>query len=106
MKPKRPILALVIVLLLASCIAPTSQSGATVSLTILATNDEHGWLVPAERNKKMSSGAAEMMGAWEKNEGYTPDGSMLVLSGGDMWTGPAISTWFQGQPAAEAMNAM
>ena len=60
-------------------------------LTILYTNDEHGWLV-AQQNKDGSSvgGAAEMLGRWREQEGYTPDGPFLVLSGGDMWTGPAI----------------
>ena len=76
-------------------------------LTILYTNDEHGWLA-AQKNKDGSStgGAAEMLGRWREQEGYTPDGPFLVLSGGDMWTGPAISTWFNGDSAAEVMNLM
>jgi 5'-nucleotidase / UDP-sugar diphosphatase len=76
-------------------------------LTILYTNDEHGWLA-AQQNKDGSSvgGAAEMLGRWREQEGYTPDGPFLVLSGGDMWTGPAISTWFNGDSAAEVMNLM
>jgi 5'-nucleotidase/UDP-sugar diphosphatase len=76
-------------------------------LTVLYTNDEHGWLA-AQKNKDGSStgGAAEMLGRWREQEGYTPDGPFLVLSGGDMWTGPAISTWFNGDSAAEVMNLM
>ena len=95
------VLSLALVLLLSACIPP----GASTTITILYTNDEHGWLLPAEQNKRMSSGAAEMMGLWAKNEGY-PNASTIALSGGDSWTGPAISTWFKGEPAAEAMNAM
>jgi 5'-nucleotidase/UDP-sugar diphosphatase len=99
------ILWLVLTLALAACIPP-AEPGRSVTLTILHTNDEHGWLLPAERNKtSLTSGAAEMMGLWIKNEGY-PNPSTIVLSSGDMWTGPAISTWFKGEPAAEAMNAM
>ena len=41
-------------------------------------------------------GAANLLGLWREKEGYTPDGPFLILSGGDNWTGPAISTWFQG----------
>lgn len=51
-------------------------------------------------------GAAEMMGLWRETEGYTADGPFLILSGGDMWTGPAISTWFQGESMIDVMNAM
>jgi len=88
--------------------AATSQGAAQPKrLTILYTNDEHGWLA-AQKNKDGSSigGAAEMLGHWREQEGYTPDGPFLVLSGGDMWTGPAISSWFNGDSAAEVMNLM
>jgi len=51
-------------------------------------------------------GAANMLGLWREQEGYTEDGAYLVLSGGDSWTGPAISTWFNGQGMLEVMNAM
>ncbi|MBC8479775.1 MAG: bifunctional metallophosphatase/5'-nucleotidase [FCB group bacterium] len=71
-------------------------------LTILYTNDEHGWLV-REGN---TGGVSELMGQWRQVEGYTEDGPFLILSGGDNWTGPAISTWFKGESTVEAMNAM
>ncbi len=72
-------------------------------ITILYTNDEHGWMAGAQEG----AGAANLMGLWETAEEYQPDGgNFLLLSGGDMWTGPAISTWFQGQSMAEVMNAM
>lgn len=80
---------------------------AVKRLTILYTNDEHGWLEAQEnRDKGTTGGAAEMLGLWQTREGYTPEGPFLILSGGDMWTGPAISTWFLGDPAVEAMNQM
>lgn len=77
--------------------APTWQE-----LTILYTNDEHGWMTGTEPGR----GAAELLGLWRDQEGYQPDGNFLILSGGDMWTGPAISTWFDGQSMAEVMHAM
>ena len=98
---------LVVCALLAACVpalapgaSPTLAPTATAQgaaqpkrLTILYTNDEHGWLA-AQKNKDGSSvgGAAEMLGRWREQEGFTPAGPFLVLSGGDMWTGPAIST--------------
>lgn len=88
------------------CDSPGNTNGtndaALIEVTILYTNDEHGWMLGTEDGR----GAAEMVGLWESQEGYTPDGPFLILSGGDMWTGPAISTWFQGESMAEVMNAM
>ena len=71
-------------------------------ITILYTNDEHGWMAGTEAE----ANAATLMGLWQTAEQYQPDGNFLLLSGGDMWTGPAISTWFQGASMAEVMNAM
>lgn len=71
-------------------------------ITILYTNDEHGWMA----GQQEGASAANLMGLWRTAQEYQPGGSFLLLSGGDMWTGPAISTWFQGQSMAEVMNAM
>jgi 5'-nucleotidase/UDP-sugar diphosphatase len=71
-------------------------------ITILYTNDEHGWMEPTDE----TGGAAGLMGLWREREGYSEDGPFLILSGGDMWTGPAISTWFDGESMAEVMNRM
>lgn len=72
------------------------------SLTILYTNDEHGWMEGMDQGE----GAANLINRWRDVEGYEPDGPFLILSGGDMWTGPAISTWFDGQSMAQVMNEM
>jgi 5'-nucleotidase/UDP-sugar diphosphatase len=83
--------------------APPTPTTATLRhLTILYTNDEHGWMEATEE----SGGAAGLMGLWREQEGYTDSGPFLILSGGDMWTGPAISTWFDGESMAEVMNAI
>jgi 2',3'-cyclic-nucleotide 2'-phosphodiesterase (5'-nucleotidase family) len=79
------------------------QSASPITLTVLYTNDEHGWLL----GKEEGSGAAEMMGLWRKKFGYDPaDPRFIVLSGGDNWTGPAVSTWFKGESMVAVMNAM
>jgi len=109
-------LFLILALLLAACedkpgptvsataepAGPTAEAEALRHLTILYTNDEHGWMEPTDE----TGGAAGLMGLWREEEGYTEDGPFLILSGGDMWTGPAISTWFDGESMAEVMNAM
>ena len=72
-------------------------------ITILYTNDEHGWM----EGQSEDASAAHLMGLWQEVEGYTPDADgFILLSGGDMWTGPAISTWFEGKSMAEVMNEM
>jgi 2',3'-cyclic-nucleotide 2'-phosphodiesterase (5'-nucleotidase family) len=75
---------------------------AVRELTILYTNDEHGWMEGMEAGE----GAANLINRWREQEGYAPDSHFLILSGGDMWTGPAISTWFEGRSMAEVMNQM
>ncbi|MCB8978876.1 MAG: bifunctional metallophosphatase/5'-nucleotidase [Ardenticatenaceae bacterium] len=87
----------------ATAVPATEAPADTIrEITILYTNDEHGWMAGLQAG----GSAANLMGLWRTAEGYQPDGNFLLLSGGDMWTGPAISTWFQGQSMAEVMNAM
>lgn len=71
-------------------------------LTVLYSNDEHGWM----EGREPGLGAADLLGLWREKEGYSEDGPFLLLSGGDHWTGPAISTWFEGESMVEVMNAM
>ena len=85
--------------------APTTAAtpDTSITLTVLYTNDEHGWMA----GKKEGSGAAEMLGLWREKFGYDPaDPRFIVLSGGDNWTGPAISTWFKGESMVQVMNEM
>jgi 5'-nucleotidase/UDP-sugar diphosphatase len=95
-------LGLLPILLLMACVRPPGNAETLRNLTVLYTNDEHGWMEATEE----TGGAAGLMGLWREQEGYTQDGPFLILSGGDMWTGPAISTWFDGESMAEVMNTM
>ncbi len=103
------------VLWLAACAPPQPQPSAataggdsaestpiTRTLTILYTNDEHGWLAGVQPGQ----GAAELAGLWRAREGCAADADCLILSGGDLWTGPAVSTWFQGESMTEILNAL
>lgn len=90
-------------LLVTSCALNQSiGSAAERKLTVLYTSDEHGWMegVSPER------GAAQLYNLWTEREGFEPDGPFLILSGGDNWTGPAISTSVAGKSMVEVMNAM
>jgi 2',3'-cyclic-nucleotide 2'-phosphodiesterase (5'-nucleotidase family) len=94
---------------------PAPAPSVRVEVTLLFTTDEHGWLLPhAEGGGKERGGAAELLGQWVADEGHCPgppsppcaDPRTLALSGGDNFTGPAISTYFDGEPMAEAMARM
>lgn len=78
------------------------ETGTLKRLIILYTNDEHGWLEPWEG----ADGAAGMAWLWRTQEGYNPDEPFLILSGGDMWTGPVLSTWYEGESMIDVMNVM
>ncbi len=93
------LVCLLIATALAGC---THADNEVVTLTILYTNDEHGWMAPTETH----GGAAGMVQRWRADEGYTPEDAFLILSGGDLWTGPALSTWFEGESMVDVMNAM
>ncbi len=88
-------------LALGGCLHAT-DSDSVREVTVLYTNDEHGWMEGMEENQS----AANVFALWQEREGFTEDGPFLVLSGGDNWTGPAISTWTEGESMVEIMNAM
>ena len=81
---------------------PSAALSPGKQIVILYTNDEHGWMEPTENR----GGAPGLVGLWKKYEHYGESNSILILSGGDMWTGPAISTLTQGKSMVEVMNAM
>jgi 2',3'-cyclic-nucleotide 2'-phosphodiesterase/3'-nucleotidase len=90
-----------------SCVAPGEDFAGRETdnirrLMILYTNDEHGWMEAWEG----ASGADGMSHLWSSQEGYDPAEPFLILSGGDMWTGPALSTWYEGESMIDVMNAM
>lgn len=73
-----------------------------VDFLILYTNDEHGWMEPVEH----FSGAAGMWNVWQTHEDLSQSSHALILSGGDNFTGSAISTWVMGESMIEVMDAM
>lgn len=82
-------------------------------LHLLITTDEHGWLAPlvdAER-KEAQGGVVALFHQLTSAEGYQPGTEgrargFLLMSTGDMWTGPYESTLLEGAPMVAAMNRM
>lgn len=76
-------------------------------LRIFHTSDEHGWIIPDEVSQPgmVRGGAAFVLGHMIGEDGYDPALDLLVSSG-DGWSGPAVSTWFQGAPVVEVFDAM
>lgn len=103
-KNKILLFPLILILILFSCKVKKTSPGNDIfnRIVILYTNDEHGWMEPTDTH----GGAAGLMGLWKSNEGYTEDGHFLILSGGDTWTGPAVSTWTRGESMIEVMKTM
>ncbi len=95
-------LALLLLLLLQAA----SLLGA--ELSVLVTGDMHGWLEPQRPwPGRILGGAAETMAVWRRDEGYEPGSKrILLVSCGDIATGPAISTIYKGEPTVNAMNLM
>jgi 5'-nucleotidase / UDP-sugar diphosphatase len=97
----------------ASATAAAAAARPAVTVTLLYTSDEHGWLLPvADKSGVLRGGAAEMLGRLIAHEahcapsGHCAEPGTLLLSGGDNYTGPAISSYFDGQPMAETMARM
>jgi len=88
---------------ISTTVVPTAITETdTVEVTVLYTSDEHGWM----EGEEPESSAANLVGIWRDKYGYGENDNIIVLSGGDNWTGPAISTWFDGKSMVEVMNAM
>jgi len=90
-------------------IAPQGEAPKALSqdgLTLFFTTDEHGQILARKKGSKIVSGAANLAGLL-KAQGFVPgERKALLLSGGDSWTGPAVSTYFKGESTVEAFNAL
>jgi len=75
-------------------------------LRLVLTTDEHGWLLPFDDEEKgeikggMAGFAAALM---EETAGRD---NAVLLSVGDMWTGPYESTTLEGAPMVRAFNEL
>jgi len=89
-----------------SSLISSNEDDPVRTISIFYTNDEEGYLEPISDKSKTYGGTANVMAAL-RQRGYRPDSDKaLLLSGGDMWTGPAISSWFHGTSTVQVANAM
>lgn len=74
---------------------------------IFHTSDEEGWIAPDELSEPgtVHGGAAAVLGHMRGEDAFDAELDLLVSSG-DNWTGPAVSTWFEGEPSVEVFDAM
>lgn len=73
-------------------------------LRIFHTSDEHGWFEGKfSKSHDVRYGGFELLSRYLGDHGFDRDLDVLVTSG-DTWTGPAISTLLQGEPMIQAMN--
>jgi 5'-nucleotidase / UDP-sugar diphosphatase len=95
--------------------APSRGARPLAELTILYTSDEHGWFLPERDAGVTVGGAANALARWIAEDEHCPRitragpcsrPKTLLLSGGDNYTGPAVSSYFEGAPMAEAMARM
>lgn len=100
-------LLLICTLVLAGALAPVQAQDDVISIRFLNTADEHGWLESFTPfgSEDVLGGAANVYSWWLETGDYDP-ANTLILSSGDNWTGPALSTWFQGEPTVQAFNRM
>jgi 5'-nucleotidase/UDP-sugar diphosphatase len=80
----------------------------TVELHLLFSADEHGWLQPlVDRSAGVRRGGVHRAAATMAAEGFAAGGpGWLLLSAGDMWTGPYEATVLEGAPMAAAMREL
>jgi 2',3'-cyclic-nucleotide 2'-phosphodiesterase (5'-nucleotidase family) len=83
------------------------DSDSSIEVTIFHSGDEHGWLQPyVDTGSNEIRGGVANFKAWlVDREGFDPRRELL-LSSGDNWTGPAISSWYHGEPTVAAFNAL
>lgn len=84
----------------------TTTAPPTFPVRVLLTTDEHGWLSPLlDKKAGIFKGGIHAAATAMRAEGYVKDGpGWLLLSAGDMWTGPFETTVLEGAPMASAMG--
>lgn len=105
-RPKLPSALLLAVLLAASACGPRYGQQPQVDLTLLSTNDFHGNLEATgakHRDGRPIGGAAFLAALIERERQANPDGTLL-LDGGDIVQGTALSNLTQGRATIDFYN--
>ncbi|SEU08889.1 bifunctional metallophosphatase/5'-nucleotidase [Stigmatella erecta] len=103
--------------------APVAQDAGPAApavppeVTLLVTGGVGGQLLPTGEGDQLKGGAAEILGRWVAEEKHCPtplaegqpeckDAGTLVLSTGDNWNGPALSSFFLGETTSAVMRRL
>ncbi len=78
------------------------QEDETSTILLLYTNDEHGHIYEKDGWYK----GVALYEMWEEEEKNCTNCSVIRLSGGDNYTGTAVSTFFRGASMAEIMGLL
>jgi len=83
------------------------SANASRSIRILLTTDEHGWIEPFldRASGERKGGVVEAHKRFVEIE-KLGEPNVVLLSAGDMWTGPYETTVLEGLPMLQAMNVM
>jgi 5'-nucleotidase/UDP-sugar diphosphatase len=103
--PKSSLLLAVLLLAAAGCVSAPQQP-LQVDLTLLSTNDFHGNLEPTgakHRDGRPIGGAAFLAALIERERQANPEGTLL-LDGGDIVQGTALSNLTQGRATIDFYN--
>ncbi|MBR4489286.1 bifunctional metallophosphatase/5'-nucleotidase [bacterium] len=79
-----------------------TQEDETSTILLLYTNDEHGHIYENDGWNK----AVALYEMWEDEEKNCRNCTVIKLSGGDSYTGTAVSTFFKGASMAEVMGLL
>jgi len=97
--------------LLAACAAPRQQrqlEPAPLRLTVVATNDFHGWLEP--HALRIEGGGTVPVGGIDVFAAYLArlraEGPVVLVDAGDMWQGTLASNLSEGAAVVEAYGAL
>ncbi len=88
---------------------PTPAEKGPVRLTIVATNDQHGWVMTSVEKfgpSEIRVGGSAVMGAYLKILRRNNFGGVVLLDAGDLFQGTLVANLSEGAVVIDAMNAL
>ncbi|MBI5546545.1 MAG: metallophosphoesterase, partial [Deltaproteobacteria bacterium] len=86
------------------------DSSEPIHLTIVATNDFHGWLTPHERPRPeggtIQIGGVDLLASFVSTLRCENPGGVLLVDGGDLFQGTLASNLTEGAAVIEAYNRL
>ncbi|MBL8954304.1 MAG: bifunctional metallophosphatase/5'-nucleotidase [Myxococcaceae bacterium] len=89
----------------AATLAPAPASTGPVQLTVVGTNDIHGWVMAIAESGVRAGGLAAFAAYLDILRRENP-GGVLLLDAGDLFQGTLASNLSEGEVVIEAMNAL